>query len=377
MARHALGASLLALALVAPGWAAESGPPLWITLDPDGGAIDGRTAMAFLPVDIEAGPSDPYTYFLDPADCTAHYILKSDLDTEEVHPCDQWVQPSSGRYFAWLEQGWTRTPYVVHGIHSGGPFRGQSMISSMELAPAGRVALAEPVADHSLHVLHLDSHLRGEYPQREIFRRIPEARQKEGALLPEGPVVPFLFDTAKGEYVWVAPQAAVTAGKTTTVTTPEPTEGTALLVTLIRHRPTADYEKLAIDVRAGAPGEERPPDVAVPGVYQYHALWHGLDGKFARVVAETDAAYLVPMDVPLRAGKVEALTERLQPKPNLEAILDLPLELPPAPRSLQVLDAPDRALLREVELPPETARHRIEALRRGSCSYRCSPLHGP
>lgn len=362
MIRLSLWSSLIGLALSTSVWAADPGTPPWIKLDPAGGVIDGRAAMAFLPVDTEAGPSDPYSYFLDPAGCTAHYAPKANLDAEEVYPCDEWVQPSSGRYFAWLEKGWQRTPYVVHGVRSGGASRGQGMISSMPLAPAGRVALAEAVAGHSLHVLHLDSHLHGKYPQREVFRRIPEAKLMEGALLPEGPVVAFLYDGAKREYEWVSPRTMVTAGRVTTIAGPAPSKSTALFVTMVRPKPVADYDKLAIELLAGPPGEERPPDVSVPGVYHYYALWYGLEGKYARLSAGSESAYLEPVEIPLRAGKVETFSERLKPRPSLEAVLDLPVELPPAPRSLAVLRSADRELVREVELPPETDREVLQAL---------------
>lgn len=354
--------SLLVVAISSFAWAADSELPPWIRLDPEGGAINGRTAMAFLPVDIDADAADPYSYFLDPEGCTAHYVLKSDLDTEEVYPCGEWVQPSSGRYFAWIEKGWERTPYVVHGLHSAGPSRGRGMISGMELAPAGRVALPEPISDHSLHVLHLNGHLHGEYPQREIFRRIREESQAEGALFPEGPFVAFLYDRTANEYVWATQQGTVSAGQTTTISPPQPTKNTTLFVSLIRGEGIADYDKLAIDLRAGPPGEERPPDVSVPGVYHYHALWYNLDGTYARVTAETDTSYLEPVEIPLRAGKVETFTGTLKARPNLEAVLDLPPELPAAPRTLEVIRPGDYEVIRTAHVSAESYRHVLQAL---------------
>ena len=68
--------------------------------DPKKGAINGRVALAAVPV---AGEHSATPRPLTTDNCGAHLVETQDETRERVYPCGIWFQPPVGRYLFWIE----------------------------------------------------------------------------------------------------------------------------------------------------------------------------------------------------------------------------------------------------------------------------------
>lgn len=254
-------------------------PPL---LDPTQGQIDGKVAMAFLAHEL----GDPSAY-LPPEGYEVHLVAASDLDRELVYPAGRWFQPPPGRYRFWVEGHWGMSNGSAIVNYSGSPFRERGLVGVEEMHPAGRIALdpkIEAGPDVALRLLHVESHNRTKFPQREISRRVFDQARWEGVLMPVGPVLAGLFDNAKDEYIALSRPARVQQGQTITVapTTPAP-GGTHVLVSLNRPRPVSSHDQYDVRPFLSVADKKLEPSVTIPTADRVYAVWYQVEGRLAKL----------------------------------------------------------------------------------------------
>ncbi|HEX2223839.1 MAG TPA: hypothetical protein VHN15_06515, partial [Thermoanaerobaculia bacterium] len=272
-----------------------------------------------------------------------------------------------GKYRVWMEGQGRMSPESLVVRYSGSPFKGRGLLGGLQLVPAGKVVLADDATPGAavLRLLHIDSHTRGQYPQREISRRVSGPALKNGVLMPAGPVLAALFDSKTQEYVGLARPVTVAAGGRTSVRPVLPEKGTTHLVALLE-RPVVLDSFAKSDVRPALVLAEgaRPPDVLVPTAERVYAVWYGVNVRRARL--EVTSAYVSapPQELVLRPGRIERLILRLNSRPNLKVTLQVPAELPLAGSTLEVaaVAAPGVEVAAQAKLVPEHRVYRFEHL---------------
>lgn len=313
---------LILIGLVLP-LDAVAQPPV---LDATQGEIDGKVAVAFLAHEL----GDPSAY-LPPEGFEVHLVPASDLDRELVYPAGQWFQPPPGRYRFWVEGNWSMSSGSAIVSYSGSPFRKRGLVGVEEMHPAGLIALDSTVEagpEIALRLLHTESHNRGKFPQREISRRVVGEARREGVLMPAGPILAGLFDTEKDEYIALSrPVRAPHGEKVTVAPTPPAPGGSHVVVVLNRPTPVSSQDEY--DVRLSlAIGEKKiKPSLTIPTADRLYGVWYQVEGRYAELTVESETVFLEPIEIPLRAGKVERVKSRLSPLPDLDVSLQLPDEL--------------------------------------------------
>lgn len=322
--RHALAFILLSSSLtlgaeVLPEWAAE--------IDLAAGNVNGKTALSFWPV------ADLQSLQLVPPETLEVRLVPHGRDDEEGSlPCGTWVTPPAGRYKYWLEgDGWmSASSAVLHYRASDFEGRGRPIIKTV--VTAGRLALAPEVsvAEHqSLRLLHLDSHLREKVPALEMSRRVHGAAAKEGASMPEGPVLAALYDREKREYTALARPVSVYHGGLSYVDPQPPrADRSALIVVLERPAFAESFDDLTVEaLLRTADGEPRRPAVVVPTVERLYAVFDNLEPGQVELTARSSGLFLPSQELILRPGKIESHRAVLRNLPDLEVTFLLPSEL--------------------------------------------------
>lgn len=339
-------------------WSAMAQPPY---LDATEGEIDGKVAVAFLARE----PDDPSGY-LPPDGYEAHLVPSTDLDRELVYPAGEWFQPPIGRYRFWVEGNWSMSPGSAIIQYGGSPFRSRGMVSVEAVHPAGLIALdpeVEADAETALRLLHVESHNRGKFPQREISRRAFGAERWEGVLMPEGRVVAGLFDNARDEYVALSQPIEVKARQKVTVVPRPPAAGTShVVVALERPTPVSSYEEYDVQPFLSIGEKKVAASVTIPTADRVYAVWYDVQGRYGKLTVEADTVFLEPLELPLRPGKVERLGSRLSPLPALDVKLDLPEELRKLEAHLALRSVSQRTARVSRELQPDKDELRFPTL---------------
>jgi hypothetical protein len=259
-------------------------------------------------------------------DCTAHLVPASDLDAELTYPCGELFAPPPGRYLHWVEGLNRISPDLLILNYAGGPAQGRSMSIVRGTVPAGQVRL-QSVPDspgRMLRFLHLDSHIAGDRLFFEFFRRLPAARAAEGARLPVGRAVAFLFDNDKQEYVALGRPFEVKAGEETRIAAPAPPASTAVLAIFERADSVEnrDDDDLAPALVVG--GRRLEPDLRFGDLARVYAVWYEVAGTNARLELASRRWRIEEKVFSLRRGKVETLRPEIKSKPKLEVQVQRP-----------------------------------------------------
>lgn len=349
--------SLLA-AVLALGLAPQEEFPLG--LDPTRGEIDGKIAVAFVAQEPDGSMAQ------SPGQYKVHLALDADPGVERVYPAVTWFQPPPGKYRVWMEGPGRMSPDSLILSYSGKPFKGLGLLGGLRLAPAGTVALADDTratGTSALRLLHLDSHMRGAHPQREISRRVSGPALKNGVLMPAGPILAALFDSKTQEYTGLTRPVVVAAGGRTPVRPVPPEKGVTHLVALLE-RPgvldsfAQDDARPVLTLAAG----RREPDVLVTTAERIYAVWYGLSDRRAKLELTSAFVTLPPQDLVLRPGRIERLQARLNRRPGLKVTLQVPEELPLAGSTLEVAAVSTTAVAAQTKVDPTNKIYRFENL---------------
>lgn len=351
---------VLAAALALPHFA--QAPSRWTgEIDLSAGAVEGKRALGFWPSEDLAGDR-----LLDPSGMTAHLSPTDDLDTELVYPCGTWFSPPAGRYKFWLEGAGWMSPASSVLKYGALPFRGKGWAAVWPVVTAGEVAVAPEIemeANHSLRLLHTESHNRGPHPLPEISRRVRAEASRRGAAMPEGRVLAGIFDERLGEYLAIAP-VDVFRGETAWVAPRAPRETTDLLVVLERPGLASSFEEYDVDLTVGT--RERGfvrPSVEIPTAERLYALWRGLAPGTVLLEVASPSVFLEPRAIVLNPGEVSSYRGSLRRLPTLEVEIHLPSEMSvEGDLSLEVKRQTDEAPVRRLSIRREAVEHRLEGL---------------
>lgn len=213
-----------------------------------------------------------------------------------------------------------------------------------------------------LHLLHAGRYLEGDLPQREIAPRKPVSEIGEGVLLPAGKAIGALWDRKSKRYVALSRPFRVEAHKTVEIPFEPPKNVAHLFVQVQRHTVATKAADLALELVLRQGREERPPDLLVTAADRAYGVWYGLEPGPAEVRARSGQTFLGPLPLDLLAGRIEHLTDVLQPRPALDVQLDLPETLRPDELDLVVRRVPAGEILADHILPPGAVSHRFEGL---------------
>ncbi len=351
------GITLLAAAL-ALGLAPQEELPLG--LDPARGEIDGKVAIAFVAQEPDGSMAEK------PSQYKVHLVADADLGLERVYPAITWFQPPPGKYRVWMEGPGRMSPDSLVLSYSGGPFKGLGILGGLRLAPAGTVALADETARTGtsvLRLLHLDSHMRGAHPQREISRRVSGAALKSGVLMPAGPILAALFDSKTQEYTGLTRPVVVAAEGRTPVRPVPPERGVTHLVALLE-RPGVLDSFAQDDARPvlALPAGRREPDVLVTTAERIYAVWYGLSDRHAKLELTSAFVTLPSQELVLRPGRIERVQARLNRRPGLKVTLQVPEEMPLAGSTLEVVAVKTTAVAAQAKIDPANKTYLFENL---------------
>ncbi|MCP4592798.1 MAG: hypothetical protein GY842_18850, partial [bacterium] len=272
--------------------------PQPIKIDVSKGVIDGRVAVSFWPT---AGLES--RELRDPTGFEVHLVPVDDQDQEYAYPCGTWFQPPRDRYRLWLEADGWMSPDSTILIYAGSRFEGAGMAGVSPVVPAGTVRLSEDLdlgSNHSLRLLHVDSHNIGPRPLREISRRAGADAARRGVRMPEGRVLVMLFDNEAGEYLALSRPVQVTRNAVTTAKPEPPTAGSDLLVALDRPALARDKAEYDVELVVGGPElPDTPPAVVVRTTERLYAVWYGLSGSYVNLKATSPTVFLEPQEVVL------------------------------------------------------------------------------
>ncbi len=325
------------------------------TIDVSKGNVDGRSSLIFLPVKgVEAQkPLSPDGFVVRLISGTAreHVLEKA---------AGEWFALPADKYKFWLEGSDLITPYSSVLSHSDRPFQGKGVAALVPVEAAGTVVLDPETAVSSpviLRLLHLDSHNRAPYPQREFSRPVLEDEFATGVLMPEGSVVATLVDRESKNYLALSRPVEVKSAARVAVRPTAPSDReTDLLVRLQREKYLRSHDEFDVDlVVKGDDDKPRGPDVVISPADRIYAIWYGLEDK--RVVLEVSSkSVFLPADtIVLRPGKVESYSNVLRPRPDVDVQLHLPPSLLSADLKVELLsDQPGKTIVREVDLPAGT-----------------------
>ena len=339
------------LALAAIG--ATSTPQL---PDVSKGQINGRIAMIAMPVsgvDKTSGGAR-FDTLLSPEDCETHLTPVENLESELTYPCGKWFQPPEGNYRIWLEK-----PALIsegYGLlrWENEPFSGKGMSMVMGMEPAGKVALASPMKnDQSFRIVHLRAVHKGTL--RPAFdRRVNAEVARRGIPVATGSVLAGIFDRKTDEAVALATPIEVKAGITSRVAPTPPAKGTDLLVVLGRPRPGV-LGKHLVDVGLRVNRDVRKPDVLLASASNVFAVWYGVEGTEATLLAESSTLQLDPTKVQLKPGKVVTIRTKLTTRPSIAVSIGGPEDaLRTSTMQLELRSDPDGDLLQQKDAAVNT-----------------------
>lgn len=318
------------------------------------GEIDGQGAVVVVPRDGAFG-----------AGCRAHVIFEGEPESEAVFPCGEYfLPPAHGRMLrAWAEQGDAMSPHPERFVPRDSP--PGTLMTVTPFAPAGRVVLAIPDAGPGIALRLLDADplpLRAGRLPPELLRSLTPDRWQEGALMPAGHAVAWLWDVAAREVIALSRPFEVAAGKAVAPHLTVPGRGSQLIAELIR-TPESGYEhdeEMAIELELG--GKTRKPDLVVPTTFKVYAFFFDLEIGEAGLKAETPSTLLPLQRLALEAGRIHRLSAQLVRRPELEVELGLPPELLEERPTLEVFRVADLKQLESRRLTRNSRREIFENL---------------
>jgi len=314
--RNPLRTPGLALVLwIALGSLARSGPPepAKIVPDPKGGVIDGKAAVAVMPVRYGKGSNQPEV--LDPSGLEARLTPQDESDVELVHPCGAWFQVAPGQYRFWIQGGWRMSPFSMVLVQTAST--GPGMTSVVPIGDAGRVVLpakAQINPNLVLQLLSLGSYREGNFLRWEISPRKAVGELGDGLLLPVGKAIGGLWDRKARRYVALSRPFEVRARETVEVPLDRPAGMADLVFEARRHAPVSTVADDDVVVSLQRDGGALPPDLKVSTADRIYAVWYGLAPGQAEVRIKSQTAALAPQPVNLSAGGIERLTVQLKPR---------------------------------------------------------------
>jgi hypothetical protein len=286
------------------------------------GQINGHLAVVAVPVsgvETVEGAGARYDALLSSDDCQTHLSPIRNLEQELRYPCGAWFQPPAiGNYRIWLEM-----PNLIsegYGILNweNDPFTGRGISMAMGMEPAGKVALASqiPLSDaQTFRFVHLRTVHKGVL-QAAFDRRLPGERAHAGAQVASGTVVAGVFDRKTDDAVMLTRPLEVKPGKLTYAAPSLPKKGSDLLVVLSRPVPVRlGGHEVAVTLQVD--DKTRKPDVLLPASSTVFAIWYGVEGRAANLVAESPTVYLPATPINLRPGKAVTLRTKLMKRPSI------------------------------------------------------------
>lgn len=285
------------------------------------GVINGKTALLLWPVNAS-------NELLEPSHCAAHMIPYDHPDDELTFDCGVWFQPPVGKYRYWLEKDErliSRYPTIVY--YAGAPFEGSSLRVLLPLGAAGQVALRTPrPSDQSLRFLHIPASSDRPAAHRSMDRRV-RADAVIPVLMPEGEVIGGTFDRHSGDAIAITRPVHVTAGHLTYFDPKPPAAGSDILAIL--ERPAIRSPDPAANARVvmRVDDVERSPDVLSDTANRVVAVWYGVTGRNAEVVAQTNKEFLSPESFRLVPGRVTTIRHKLSPLPSADIQIHAPRDL--------------------------------------------------
>lgn len=283
--------------------------------DPATGEIDGKQAVLLWPADGRV------------IGCQATLVSESDPDTEIHHACGKWFVPPLGKYKVWIEGPSSITPAPVKLIYTSHEFRGKGMMAVIPRTAAGEIGLRAPFPGTSLRLLNLDSFASG-HGVAPAFDRRTSGENVRPVRMPTGRVLVGVFDRDSGDAVALAPPVDVTTGRVAYAEPALPKRGTDVLVVLNRPRVRARSDAEVVSLQLHVDGEHESPAVFADSADRVYAVWYGVEGRRARVVANGRELTFPGREFPLRPRRVITVRGRLRALPKLSVEIVSGAELP-------------------------------------------------
>ena len=315
---------VIAFCLAVSAAAQNIAPP-----DPSTGQIDGKRAMLVWPtsgVELVGSHGARPTRLLSPEGCKTHLSSVDDPERELLFPCGEWFLPPAGKYRIWLEGPNLLTPGYGVTTYEAEPFTGRGIALMMDLAPAGRVALAKSATvprEASFRLLQIRGVMANGVLPGPFDRRVAVDRAHAGVQMNTGTVVAAFFDRKTNEATALSRPVTVSTGKTSHVAPTAPAKGTDILAILDRPRVVkAGEEEVTLALEAG--GGRRKPDVFMNTATQVYGIWYGVEGRAASVRVQSSALHYNGSDIALRPQKVITVRGKLQKLPSVGISINAP-----------------------------------------------------
>ncbi|MCU1228842.1 MAG: hypothetical protein JWO97_1726 [Acidobacteria bacterium] len=303
-----LRTTLLALLFAVPLLAQR--PPL---PEPKNGVINGRPALLDWPATLRAD-GRPGAY-LPIAGCEVHVARWDEPEKRTLYPCGAWFAPPNGRYYQWLEQHDTISATYTQLLVTGNGERGQP--STYSMVPAGFIALREGHGlgdDVVVRYIHLTRMWRG------FIRTELGSTASTPVRMQQGAVIGAMFDRKSNDAIAFIRKVELPAAKTVRVVAEKPKSGTASVFVELKPPRVAHSEPVSLALQIG--DRSYPPDAIVDG-YRVYAIWYGVEGRSAKLVATHPTLLYDGPEIALRAGAMSTVRGELKSKPSLKISITL------------------------------------------------------
>lgn len=280
-------------------------------VDPAKGVIQGRVAMAVLPLRDQTGTAEPYL----PWGFKVHLTPLNDPAADTQFGCGSWFQPEAGSYRLWVEGPGLISPFSSVLSFAEMPFKGRGVVVPERVVAAGRAVLPAntPLLEGvELRLLHLDPRAADGSIRWELSRRAPLTEVGAGLQMPTGSIVAGLWDLRKGEYVRISRPFTIVREQDSVIPF-EPEGGATLVVQVQRHSlfGAAGEDDLVLELRIGA--QRLAPAVTVPAANVAYGIWYQLPAGRAELSGRSATSELDPIVIHLEKGRIERQTGRLRP----------------------------------------------------------------
>jgi hypothetical protein len=283
--------------------------------DPAAGEIDGKQAVLLWPADGRVGG------------CRATLVPETDPDTELHYQCGEWFIPPFGRYKAWIEGPASISAAPSRLVYQSSQFSGKGLMAVVETTSAGEVMLETPWPGTSFRAINLESFTFGSV-LAPAFDRRASGDEVRPIRMPAGRLLAGVFDPRSGDAVALARPVHIRAGGLTHVKPALPESGTDVLVVLDRPKVRTQAEEDAVAFQLEVDGQRSPPGVLADSADRVYAVWYGVEGRRARVIANGRELTFAGREFPLFSRRVITVRGQLQPLPKLRAEIAPGADLP-------------------------------------------------
>jgi hypothetical protein len=283
--------------------------------DAAAGEIDGKRAVLLWPADGRV------------IGCQATLVPETNADAETHYPCGEWFVPLAGRYKVWIEGPSSISAAPTKLIYVSEQFAGKGMVALFDTTSAGEIGLRKPWPGTSLRLLNLDSFASGPL-LAPAFDRRASGENVRRVRMPTGRVLAGVFDRMSGDAVALARPVDVTAGGMAYVEPALPARGTDILLALDRPRPRERRDAETVTLQLNVDGKTKAPAVFADSSDRVYAVWYGVEGRRARVVANGRELMFPGREFPLLARRVVTVRGQLQPLPKLRVEIAPGVDLP-------------------------------------------------